>query len=1142
VERTLLSAAFDSDVVFDLQQCLSRHYRTAILSCISPEPEVKTLVRGVGLPPALRERLGCLPLARLYLRASYIQGRGVDAMRSLRPSASRQFPTLTLVAAIFCTLSLNQFSTAQQPAALLEGAPRPLITQPVNEAQLSVLKGNTHPLARPEFDLGTAPATLPMQRMLLVLKRSPEQESTLRQLLDNQQDKSSPSYHKWLTPADYGKQFGPTDADMQTITAWLQSHGFEVASTKGRTVLEFSGSASQVQQAFHTTIHKYIVNGEQHWANANDPSIPEALTPAVAGVLTLHNFLKKPTIHLNQEAIPAKLLPGKKPQVTFSQNGKVTHALAPQDYSVIYNASVAVIGESTIAVVGRSNLYNGGQDVADFQSVFGGATFFVVLDGPDPGDLGGGDEAEATLDSSWSEALAPGARVSLVVSASTNTTDGVDLSETYIIEQNLAAIMTESFSACEFYATDALLSGASALAEQAAAQGITYFVSTGDNGAEGCDDPSVAPATHPISVNYLASTAFNVAVGGTMFNENGQDSKYWGSEPAVEESAISYIPEDVWNESSPTAGLWAGSGGASAGNIGSGGTTPGVAKPNWQYGVVGIPADKMRDLPDVSLTAASHDPYLLCLEGSCVRNSQGEFFVYFASGTSAAAPSFASIMALVNDQNSRTTGELRQGLANYVLYRLAASQAAYPSLCDGSSTSTPLASACIFNDVTVGNNVVPGESGTEYQAATGYDLATGLGSVNVANLVTQWNTVTFNPTTTTLSVTPNTITHGSPVPFTVSVTPNSTTGVPTGDVSLTAYTSGYNQPINVGVWTLAGGSLSSTVTALPGGNTWVGAFYAGDATFAPSTSVPSFAFTVNPEPSTTTPSVLTVNSQGAALPFTNGPFGSFVYLRADVAGLSGHGAPTGSVTFADTFGPIPGGDVFQLNAGYQPNNGSNTGTPNGVLSFDTGSHTISASYSGDASFNPSSSTQSLSFTIQPGFFVVFPPDQSTLTISAPGSLASTAVNVTNSTGFTGTVSFSCSALPTGASCQFNPPTITAAGTLATTFSTITVQTAAPTASVQTPPRPYLGNWLAAASFAFFSVVLAGGSRKRWPLQFLLPLLMLLAMVPACGGGGGGGGNQGPPPNPGTPPGTYTVVVTATSGSLTSTAGFTLILK
>src|SRR5271163_4811412 len=226
--------------------------------------------------------------------------------------------------ALVCSLALVGQSSAQQQAAPITSPP--LIVQPIDESQLTVLHGNTYPLARPQFDLGTAPATLPMQRMLLVLKRSPQQEAALRKLLDDQQDKASPSYHKWLAPAQYGKQFGPTDADIQTITSWLQSHGFEVGTTKGRTVLEFSGSASQVQEAFHTTIHKYIVNGEQHWANASDPQIPTALTPAVAGVFTLHNFIKKPAIHFTRQTVSARVRQGRSPSLTFSDG---SHGMAP---------------------------------------------------------------------------------------------------------------------------------------------------------------------------------------------------------------------------------------------------------------------------------------------------------------------------------------------------------------------------------------------------------------------------------------------------------------------------------------------------------------------------------------------------------------------------------------------------------------------------------------------------------------------------------------------------------------------------------------------------------------------------------------------------------------------------------------------
>jgi len=164
-------------------------------------------------------------------------------------------------------------SRAQESAAAQSGTsssiPQPLIQQAIDESKLAVLTGNTHPLARKENDLGTAAPDLPMERMLLVLKRSPAQEHALRKLLDEQQDKSSPNYHRWMTPEQYGQQFGPTDADMQTVTAWLQSHGFQVGSSKGRTVLEFSGTAAQVQEAFHSSNHNYLVDEKHYWANAN---------------------------------------------------------------------------------------------------------------------------------------------------------------------------------------------------------------------------------------------------------------------------------------------------------------------------------------------------------------------------------------------------------------------------------------------------------------------------------------------------------------------------------------------------------------------------------------------------------------------------------------------------------------------------------------------------------------------------------------------------------------------------------------------------------------------------------------------------------------------------------------------------------
>ena len=1069
------------------------------------------------------------------------------------------------VAMQFSSPLLAQETSAGPAAVPQVSIAQPLITQPVDEAQLTVLKGNTHALARPAFDLGTAPATLPMQRMLLVLKRSPQQEAALRKLLDEQQRKSSPTYHKWLTPEQFGQQFGPSDSDMQTITLWLQSHGFQVGSTKGRSVLEFSGSASQVKEAFHTTIHKYIVKGEQHWANASDPSIPTALTTAVAGVLTLHNFLSKPHIRFSPQPVAAKLVPrgpGKRPQVTFpAQDGQpTTYALGPQDYATIYNTNpVYNSGNSasgvTIGIVGRSNLFNGGNDVSDFRSTAFDlccGSFNIVLDGPDPGDLGGGEEAEATLDTTWAGAVAPGATVDLVVSASTNTTDGIDLSELYIVDNNLADVMTESFGTCEYYATDSQVTGVNALAEQAAAQGITYFVSAGDDGAEGCDDQdSETVATGPLSVNLLASTPFTVAVGGTQFNENGDDAQYWLSSAPADETgtAISYIPEDVWNAGclssacGSNAGIWAGSGGVSSGNTLGGGTFAGFPKPVWQTGF----GDSFRDVPDVALTSAGHDPYLLCLEGSCVPDSSGNFYIYFVWGTSAAAPSFAGIMGMVDQQmaNLNPAQGPRQGQADYVLYPLAAAQETNTALtgqCNGSSTTTlPNITSCVFNDVTVGNNAVPGEANyglasAEYQAGVGYDMASGLGSVNVANLVSQWNSAAskFNATTTTLTLnSATTMVHGSPFSFTAVVAPTSGTGVPSGDVALLT---GLGAGLSVGVFPLAGGSSSSTTNSLPGGNYFLLAQYSGDSTFAASVSGESTWVTVTPEASTTALSVLTFNQNGNPIPVTSEPFGTFIYLRADVAGVSGHGVPTGGVTFSDTFGSIPG-----ASNPYALNSQGNTATPNGVLTFDTGTHTISASYGGDASFNASASS-SLSFTVQPGFFAAVPSSQSQVVISAAGSSGSTAVSVAYSTGFSGTIALACSGLPAGAACVFSPASIKSNGAATTTNCTITVNTTAATAKLLPPARGiYFAQWMAGMSL-LFGMVMIGGPKRRTQGIFLASMLLLICLVPGCGGGSSNTTPPPPPPAVSTPAGTYNVVVNATSGAATSSTRFTLVVQ
>jgi pro-kumamolisin-like protein/Big-like domain-containing protein/subtilase family protein len=832
------------------------------------------------------------------------------------------------------------------------GQTSPRLLEPLDNAQRITLRGNVHRLARSQFDHGAAPADLPMDRMLLVLKRSPEQQAELDKLLDDQQDKNSPRYRQWLTPEQFGEQFGPADSDIQQITAWLQGQGFHgIQVSKGRTVIEFSGTAAQVQNALGTSIRQYVVNGKQHWANATDPSIPAALSPVVEGVFTLHDFYKKPQAHLTGKQFSAKAVQGTRPQFTTSSG---IHALGPADYYTIYNFNPLGSGSAKIAIVGRSNINL--QDVTYFHYWMydQAASGQIIVNGPDPGNLGGTEELEAVLDMTWAGAIAPSAWVALVVSKSTAATDGVDLSELYIIDNNLADVMSESFGSCEGNYTSTEAAGVASLAQQAAAQGITYVVASGDSGSAGCDDPNTATsATGGLWVNMLASTPYTVAVGGTIFNENGHDSTYWrpGNAQPTLESAISYIPENVWNESCASGqsgctkpNIWAGGGGASKF----------FSKPSWQSGVAGIPADGARDVPDVSLTSASHDPYLLCIRGSCIPDAQGRISFAGVSGTSAATPAFAGIMALVANRTLT-----RLGQPNYVLYRLAAAENL--AQCNASSTTLP-ASTCVFNDVTVGNNAVPGEAnyGTAsatYQAGKGYDRATGLGSVNVTNLINQWNTVTFSPTAITFSITPTSGMHGDAFSVAGKVTPSSGASIPSGVIWLQG---GYSYGNLVGDSTVdvfpldAQGSYAGVTHLLPGGTYQVNAHYAGDGTYAGSDSSPTVQVTIQPEPTTTTFSVLTTDTTGNLVPFTSGPYGTPVYFQAHVSGQSGYGVPTSYVNFWDANGS--GASYVWLDSKGNALTPPQTQIP-------AGAHSITAGYTGDNSFKMNVNSTPINFTI-----------------------------------------------------------------------------------------------------------------------------------------------------------------------------------
>ena len=1017
------------------------------------------------------------------------------------------------VCLFFAQIALAQRSTV---------APR--ITAAVDETKRVTLTGNTHPLAQAQFDRGAAPDSLPLERLMLVLKRSPQQEAALRTLLDEQQDRSSPNFHKWLTPEQFGQQFGPADADIQIVQGWLESHGFRVTNvTKGRTVIEFSGTPALVRQAFHTEIHKFVVNGEQHWANTKDPEIPAAIAPVVGSIKSLHSFFKKPMHVVVKSNASVVVRRGPNPAVNFTDG---SHAMVPGDFATIYNVKPLYTGGTTgagrtIGVIGRSNINL--SDVSDFRSLVGlpANTPTVVLNGPDPGDLGGGEEIEALLDNQWSGGVGQGATVKFVISESTETVDGVDLSELYIVDNDLADVMTESFSLCELALNNDINNGQVQfdllVSEQAAAQGITFSAATGDAGAAGCDNAGESSAKFPASVGLPASTPFTTAVGGTQFDENGDNTLYWAANNGADlSSAKSYIPEEVWNESCSMAQC------GNNANLAAGGGGPSAIfdKPAFQSGVTGIPSDGHRDIPDISFSASGHDGYVICQGGSCAGASPSVFVV---AGTSAGTPSFAGIMSLV-DQKTNS----RQGLANIMLYRLAAGETFANCNASTLEPGTPPAGNCDFNDVTVGNNSVPGDTG--FNATTGYDRATGLGSANVQNLVNNWAGAIGKTSTTTLSLSASTVTHGTPVMASGTVTGSG--GTPTGDV---AFVANGTSVAGSDLVTLSGGAYTNfPIPDLPGGGPYnVVAKYSGDTAFAGSTSN-GVSVTVTPEDSTTTISAINGNS-GNPLAATV-PAGTLIFLRVDVAGSSGQGVPTGTVTLTDA--DANDGATLTLNSfGFAELQ---------TKSLPSGSHSFSATYSSDASFNASSTAAPAAFTISGGGSFSVSADPTSMSVAA-GSPATTTVTATGSGGFAGTVTLTeVVAGPNGAveppTCAFSP-----ANTIALTSSTTSdhvsmtcssqAKSQVPFVRLRGPNRPvWLGVSAALALLCIFVMSLPM-QKRRWTTAFALVVLAAATAVAGCGGGGGGGGGG----NPGTTPGTYTVTITGTSGAA-HTATFTITVQ
>ena len=840
----------------------------------------------------------------------------------------------------------------------------------INDADRVTLHGNTHPMARAEFDRGSASATMAMNHMVLLLAVRPDAQAQLQQLLADQQDPKSPNFHKWLTPAEFGAKFGPTGQDIADVTGWLQKFGFTIDQVaNGRMWINFSGDVQSVERAFQTSIHKYDVNGETHHANATDPTIPRALSGLVQGVVSLNDFRKHPNSTISQ-------LP---PDFTSSTGANF---LAPADFATIYdvnplyNGAPAIDGTGqTIAIVGRTDINLA--DVQFFRSFFGlpAKDPVFIHNGADPGDLGGNEETEADLDVEWSGAVAKNATIDFVISQSTATTDGVDLSAQFIVNNNLANIMSTSFGLCESALGTAGNNFWSTLWAQAAAQGITAFVSSGDSGAAGCDADTATTAIKGLAVNGLSSTPNNVSVGGTEFNEG--TGTFWSAtnNPTTQGSALSYIPEVAWNESGNVAG---GSGLFSTG----GGASIVYTKPAFQAGP-GVPADGARDVPDVALSSASHDGYLI-IQGHTATTT-GLFAV---GGTSAASPSFAGLMALVVQKTGAA-----QGNANPIFYSMGQNQAQ--------------GGTAVYHDTLTGNNSVPGVTG--FTAGAGYDETTGWGSVDAANLVNFWN-------------------NNAVVNFAVSATPASQTVESGGSTSYTATISPLNGYTGTVTFSVSGLPAGATATFTPTSVTTSGSSTLDVTTTAGTTPAGSYALTI-----TATDGVLT-HTAGVTLVVSD-----FTISAAPSSQAANQGSTanyTVSLTALDGFTNTVSFSISGLPTGatatFTPASVAGSGTS--TLAITTTTATPTGSYPLTITGTDGVLTHTTPITLVvtvPDFSLSATPASQTI---ENGGSASYTATVAPLNGYTGTVSFSVSGLPAGATATFTPASVTTSGssTLAVT--------------------------------------------------------------------------------------------------------------
>jgi len=855
-----------------------------------------------------------------------------------------------------------------QGSKVKSAAPARLLI-PIDERDLVTLRGTVRKALTRDRDLGPVEDSMPMH-LYLVLQRTEGQQADLENLIARQQERTAPEYHKWLTPQQFGARFGAHPDDIAKLTNWLGSHGLQVRSVLNNgSMIDFAGTAGQIREAFHTEMHYWNMPNGRFAANALDPQIPAALAPVVAGVMGLNKMPPRMhhtaprTMALDRETHRYKQVNPAAANVARPgySDGYGDYLIAPGDLYTIYNvnpiftgghygstATVAVIEESDIefgTVTSGTGVATGG-DVVTFRTLLGVhgtlnmhvyhgyGTVTCTAPGIDPN--GNGEDVEASLDADWINATAPSANL-VFMSCDQTTDNGIFSSMAALIDNNLSDAMSLSYGESELYllSNDPTYTFLDGLEAQAAAQGQSIFISSGDSGSDVADQNTSGTATSGINVSAFGSPLVTVA-GGTDFSDvydagagGPAQSTYWGATNSANGSdALGYVPETAWNDSCASSITAASNSytpidycGAldffSDGTIvaGSGGISTHYTVPAWQTGTSGY-SNAYHSQPDISGFASNgawQHALLFCdsnpnYGGSYDCTSSSNYGA--AGGTSFVAPYLAGAAGLLVD----VTGS-RQGLLNPTLYALAKAQYANPATATacysngqtanaGITTGLP-AAACIFNDVTTSNNDVPCQQGTTdcyvdtvdgytygygmlsttgassltdaFDSAPGFDQVTGLGTLNISNLITKWDTAFTSSTALKASATSitssqsttltGTVTGGAPANYVD--TPPAVTGTVTFKVGTKT----------LGSCTLSSGGCTLNVagTSLVSGANSIAAVFSGSGTYPSSTSS---IVTVTLTSSGNTPTTLTSPTQGSTFA---GPSVTFTWAAASGA-------------------------------------------------------------------------------------------------------------------------------------------------------------------------------------------------------------------------------------------------------------------